>query len=417
MDRASHNISGASSGSSGAAKPDSSTNDDIHFRRQHFDRNSILRTSKKRSRKASVNSAGSPAKNPNNSLSASSHSAVAKPTLGDMMNSSATDINAMSSTDEFSKVPTKDVAKTSELPKSERDWRPITVDNRIGKARATESSFDCHGSGGEKRNSRTATTVVHKENMKNLEINFSDVIVKSDQQPHLIPLIGSQGQQPHRHRISSKSATDSNGDWERNYNTSAYPEQNKSKNHHNHNYATNTSFENKPKINLSFGGHQKTTVIDSNDNKEVKGSAGQQYRSASDNVAALLAKDKKLSNVSSTGGAATLSQQTKNTSCAKMNNSNNNKVNGGSRSVGKDTAATIGTSGIRTRREAMRQAEEQKAAESAGKIKAKKHMSNTSKNNNRTTSQQQQWTSSKENEEENGIGGEEDEIEDCGRLI
>ena len=97
------------------------------------------------------------------------------------------------------------------------------------------------------------------------------------------------------------------------------------------------------------------------------------------------------------------------TSQQKQVDAKNTKLRTAIKSNGvKESTAPSGSTVIRTRREAMRQAEEEEAAKNSGRTARKQNPSNNGNDNNRGIT-----TPSKKNEKQDRITQE----EDCGRLI
>lgn len=371
----------SSVGADGTPSKNNNSNEDIQFRRQNFDRTSIQRRSMKRSRKASVNSNSGANSTP--SKNAGSSSTVPP------------DAN-------ISTTPTSTPLKngiSEKLPKTRAE--PPPVPPRKSSFAVTSTIIPTENkSRAYLENNSTPRYInnVQKENKKNLdyELNFSNIIVSPKYVPNMInerndidkTVVDDGYGQEKRHALNKdKDITHTNNSTDNAQNTAPTNE---------------SSLKNNQSANLSYDKDQYNTrnkyeSSDKNNDSKVSNF------SASDNVAALLAKDILTKNIMPNNITAKTSSPQKyvQTNTSKSSASSKSNLNGT-----KENTAALGTSVIRTRREAMRQAEED-AAKHAGRTTTRQHYQNGNDNNRRTS------TTSKQNENQDMITQE----EDCGRLI
>ena len=359
--------------------------DDINFRRQHFDRSSILRTSKKRSRKASLN-ASATAGNPS--------------TPGKV-----TDTNLNSS-------PQKDQAKeaTPNNRRSSSGWAaPPAINNSTSNSSVSTSKENQSNRvlTDKKTNITKEVNALYRENMKNIENRTT--FGTGDQKY----ISNKQNQYQKDDELMEKSYKTIN-DYCDNKNESGIESNRKivtelpkklsfdeidsqahnGSNNDNHQNIQNARNNNHPIVDERISEVRMTTF------------------SASDNVAALLGKpNTNRTNFVPTNNITTKQPQTnaqqKEDVPIKINSKSKNII----KSNGiKEIATPSGGTVIRTRREALRQAEEEAAAKTSGKTPTRRqNSSNNGNDNNRGINTQP----SKKNEKQDRITQE----EDCGRLI
>ena len=370
----------SSAGTSKTSTP-AKEDEDIHFRRQHFDRNSILRTSKKRSRKASLN-ASATAGNPS--------------TPGKVA-----DTNLNSS-------PQKDQAKdtTPNNRRSSSGWAaPPVINNSTSNSSVSNSKENQSNRvlTDKKTNITKEVNALYRENMKNIENRTT---------------FGTGDQK----YISNKQNQYKKDDdlMEKSY---------KSINHYcdNENESrieSNRKIEPELPKKLSFDeidsqAHNGSNNVNHQNNQNARNNnhpiADERISevrmttfSASDNVAALLGKpNTNRTNFVPTNNITTTPQTNVQQKDVPINSKSKNII----KSNGiKEIATPSGGTVIRTRREALRQAEEEAAAKTSGKTPTRRqNSSNNGNDNNRGINTQP----SKKNEKQDRITQE----EDCGRLI
>lgn len=379
------NRSSSSVGGGGATpSKDESANEEITFRRQHFDRNSILRTSKKRSRKASVTST----------------------TAGSSTPGKNTDPNSNTSVNDQNKTATPKTSTSKNEVSQQQQWLDKSLESNNTSCITNNTSLNTTIASEEnkiprvyiekKSNPAKEVNALYRENVKNLENKTS-----------LASVIGGQ-------KYISKKRDDYNEINEKAYGPDNYRDKQgeprsymvkeesneSSKNIRNSNTKQESNFKNHRSSNIMHGYGQNNAGYEykiDETNKEVKSSTF----SASDNVAALLGKDNSKQKFVSNNLTKPISQQ-KHFVDANITKSRNAIKSNGI----KENTATSGASVIRTRREAMRQAEEE-IAKSSGRTTRRQHSNNRNDNNGGIT------TPSKKNEKQDRITQE----EDCGRLI
>ena len=376
------NRSSSSVGDGGVTpSKDESANEDIAFRRQHFDRNSILRTSKKRGRKSSVTSTSAgnstPVKNtgPNSNTSVNEQNKTPKSVTPKNDVSQQQWINKSLQLNNTSRIINNSALNTTKS--SEENKTRVYVETKINSTDKDENSL-------------------HTENAKNLESKTSLSTVISDQK-HI------SNKQDEYNDINEKTYRVSNNYRDKQGETKSYLDKaestESSKNIRNSSIKHESSLKNHLSSNIMYGQNNAGYEYKTDEkNKEVKLST---FTSASDNVAALLGKDNSTKTFVSNNLTKPIFNQQKQFDANISKSRNAIKSNGI-----KENTATSGASVIRTRREAMRQAEEE-AGKSSGRTTRRQHSNNGDDNNRGIT------TSSKKNEKQDRITQE----EDCGRLI
>ena len=355
--------------------------EDIHFRRQHFDRNSILRTSKKRSRKASLN-ASATAGNPS--------------TPGKVA-----DTNLNSS-------PQKEQARetTPNNRRSSSGWAAPPVINNSTSNSSVSTSKENQSNRvltDKKTNITKEVNALYRENMKNIENRTT--FGTGDQKY----ISNKQNQYKKDDDLMEKSYKSIN-DYCDNENESRIE--------------SNRKIEPELPKKLSFDeidsqAHNGSNNVNHQNNQNARNNnhpiADERISevrmttfSASDNVAALLGKpNTNRTNFVPTNNITTTPQTNVQQKDVPINSKSKNII----KSNGiKEIATPSGGTVIRTRREALRQAEEEAAAKNSGKTPTRRqNSSNNGNDNNRGINTQP----SKKNEKQDRITQE----EDCGRLI
>ena len=329
------------------------TPEDQAFRRQHFDRNSILRTSKKRSRKSSMNNST----NAGNSTPSKSRDPNSNTSVKDQNEGKAPN-NRRLSNGKIQGLNNSDASQTK--------------------------TFEAHKSTASMNKRMELTTEVnslYKENLKNMEITNSEI-----EERKYISSSRNDYNDTKFQTFGKTNNCDKNG------------EEIKSR-------LNNDSFERNNLFTTDSTLNSHSTKVLSKQNQEniqngydLSESINKETKSfsASDNVAALLGKSNTTKNYEP--NSSLMQPKRIDAKITKLNPAI--KSNG----IKEHTASSAGTTVIRTRREAMRQAEEEEAAKHTKRYNSS---SNGHDNHGRTNSV------SRKNEKQDSITQE----EDCGRLI
>ena len=322
------------------------TPEDQAFRRQHFDRNSILRTSKKRSRKSSMNNST----NAGNSTPSKSQDPNSNTSIKDQ-NKGIAPNNRSLSNGKLKGLNNSDVSQT----------KPSDTQKFIA---TTHKSVDL----------TTEVNSLYKENVKNMEYKTNGI-----DESKYISNSRNEYNETKFQTFGKNSYCDKNG-------SETAPRLSHHSFERNNLFATDQTF-NSNSTKLVSKQNQATTQngFDLNEsiNKETKSF------SASDNVAALLGKSITTKNYEPNSSMQPKRIDAKITKLNPAITSNNIK----------EHTASSGTTVIRTRREAMRQAEEEEAAKNT----KKHHSSNNERDNNGRIN-----SVSRRNEKQDNITLEED---------
>ena len=324
------------------------------FRRQHFDRNSILRTSKKRSRKSSMNNSTNAGNStPNRNVDPNSNTSIKD------QNKGMTPNNRTPSNGKLQGLNNSNLSQT--------------------KSFNTEQSSV---SLSKKRDIPTEVNSLYKENLKNIDIKSTTL----DEKKYISNTRNKFNETKFQTFGKNNYCDNGGGETKSRYSNDSFEQ--------NDLFGTNTivNQNSSPQLNEEnqenkLNGYDFRESINT-ETKSVKAV------SASDNVAALLGKS-----------SSTKNYEPNSLMQPKRIDAKITKLNPAIKSNGiNEHTATSGTTVIRTRREAMRQAEEEEAAKNT----KKHHSSNNGYDNNGRIN-----SSSRRNEKQDSITQE----EDCGRLI